>query len=506
MIECTNYVQQKLGANGLIKSLMFEMTAKTHSIKVNAVILAGGSGARLWPLSRKQTPKQFLCLTGAESMLTETVNRIVPFCDKNEVIVVSSSQHTTGEAYQLLQAYQVIAEPVGRNTAPAIALAAAYLQQQNPEVDPVMLILPADHIIQDVPAFHQVLQQAINAAAQDYLITFGILPTHPETGFGYIKAMTANSSALPENTFAVECFAEKPNLKTAESYLAQGGYYWNSGMFVWKASVILAAIKKYLPELDQVLSTIVAEIQQGLTFQDAVNQYFTKMPNISIDYGVLEKIVTENNKLLVIPCDIQWNDVGSWDAVHEISAKDSANNVTQGNVLALDCKNSLLKSHHRLVAAVGVEDICLVETQDAILLTKRGDTQRVKEIVDELQKRNIQETQLHLTVSRPWGTYTILENQAGFKIKRIVVNAGASLSMQSHQHRSEHWVVVSGTATVTCNEKTIIVTKNQSTYIPVGEKHRLQNRGKIPVHLIEVQVGEYVEEDDIERFDDYYGR
>jgi mannose-1-phosphate guanylyltransferase/mannose-6-phosphate isomerase len=230
------------------------------------------------------------------------------------------------------------------------------------------------------------------------------------------------------------------------------------------------------------------------------------MPNISIDYGVLEKIAAEKDKLLVIPCDIQWNDVGSWDAVHEISAKDDADNVIKGNVLALDCKNSLIKSHSRLVAAVGIEDVCLIETQDAILLTKRRQTQRVKEIVDELHKRNIQEGQEHLTVHRPWGTYTVLENQAGFKIKRIVVNPGASLSLQSHQHRSEHWVVVSGTATVTRENQTIIVTKNQSTYIPVGEKHRLENRGKIPVHLIEVQVGEYVEEDDIERFDDIYQR
>jgi mannose-1-phosphate guanylyltransferase / mannose-6-phosphate isomerase len=230
------------------------------------------------------------------------------------------------------------------------------------------------------------------------------------------------------------------------------------------------------------------------------------MPNISIDYGILEKIAAERKQLLVIPCDIQWDDVGSWDAIHQISAKDNAGNVIQGNVLALDCKNSLLKSNHRLVAAVGVDDICLIETADAILISKRGETQRVKEIVDELHKLNIQEGRLHLTVTRPWGKYTVLENQAGFKIKRIVVNPGASLSLQSHQHRSEHWVVVSGTATVTCYDKTVIVTKNQSTYIPVGEKHRLENRGKIPVHLIEVQVGEYVEEDDIERFDDFYNR
>lgn len=478
---------------------------KNQNNPVKAVILAGGSGSRLWPLSRKQIPKQFLCLNGDESMLVSTINRLSPLCAANEVIVVSSDQHANGEAYHLLQPYQVIAEPIGRNTAPAIALAAAYLRQDT-DVDPIMVILPADHVILDVPAFHQALKQAIAAATQDYLVTFGILPTHAETGFGYIKAVSENGNALPENTFIVERFTEKPNLETAQDYLEQGGYYWNSGMFVWKASAILAAFKQYLPELDAVLSNIVSGSKDDATFQAAVNQYFAQMPNISIDYGVLEKSAAEKNRLLVIPCDIKWNDVGSWDAVHEISPKDSAGNVAQGNVLALDCKNTLIKSHNRLVAAVGVEDICVVETQDAVLVVKRGDTQRVKDIVDELHKHNIQEGQLHLTVRRPWGTYTVLENQAGFKIKRIVVNPGASLSLQSHQHRSEHWVVVSGTATVICHDKTIIVTKNQSTYIPVGEKHRLENRGKIPVHLIEVQVGEYVEEDDIERFDDVYGR
>jgi mannose-1-phosphate guanylyltransferase/mannose-6-phosphate isomerase len=344
------------------------------------------------------------------------------------------------------------------------------------------------------------------AASEDYLVTFGILPTHAETGFGYIKAASGNVSHLPENACAVECFTEKPDLNTAQNYIEQGDYYWNSGMFVWKVSAILEAFKKYLPEVNQVLDDIDLEVKNGGTFQTAVNQYFADMPNISIDYGVLEKIVAEQNKLLVIPCDVKWNDVGSWDAVHQISAKDSVGNVIQGNVLALDCKNTLIKSHGRLIAAVGIEDICVIETQDAILLTKRGDTQRVKEVVDELHKRNIQEGQIHLTVSRPWGKYTVLENQEGFKIKRIVVNPGASLSLQSHQHRSEHWVVVSGTATVTCDDKTIIVTKNQSTYIPVGERHRLENRGKIEVHLIEVQVGEYVGEDDIERFDDMYHR
>lgn len=473
---------------------------------VRAVILAGGTGSRLWPLSRKQIPKQFLCLDGKETMLKATTDRIAPFCTAENVVVVSSQEHVTGEAYHALQPYQVISEPMGRNTAPAIALAAAYLQLQKTDEDPVMLVLPADHVIQNIDAFHQALEQAVDAASEDYLVSFGILPTHADTGFGYIKAKTDYPESLPTNTLMVDGFTEKPDRQTAEGYLEEGGYFWNSGMFVWKASVLLEAIKKYLPEVDRVLNTILALHQQGFSLQDSVDKVFAQMPNISIDYGVLEKVVSQENKLLVLPCDIQWNDVGSWDAVHEISPQDENGNVTQGNAFALDCKNSLFQSNHRLVAAVGIDDVCLIETADAILLAKRGDTQRVKDVVEELKKRNAQEHLLHLTVRRPWGTYTVLEEQPGFKIKRILVKPGASLSLQSHQHRSEHWVVISGTATVTRNDETIIVTKNQSTYIPVGETHRLENRGKIDVQLIEVQVGDYVAEDDIERFDDIYGR
>ncbi|MCK5925645.1 MAG: mannose-1-phosphate guanylyltransferase/mannose-6-phosphate isomerase, partial [Methylococcales bacterium] len=420
---------------------------------VRAVILAGGTGSRLWPLSRKQIPKQFLCLDGQETMLKATADRISPFCPQADVLVVSSQEHVTGEAYDALKTYQVISEPVGRNTAPAIALAAAYCQLQSDE-DPLMLILPADHVIQNTGAFHRALEQAIEAAEQDYLVSFGILPTHADTGFGYIKAQTNDAQALPTNTLMVEGFTEKPNRETAEGYLKEGGYFWNSGMFVWKASVLLKAIQKYLPDVDAVLTTIIKTHQQGTPLQAAVNKVFEQMPNISIDYGVLEKVVEQENKLLVLPCDIQWNDVGSWDAVHQISAKDAHNNAIKGNAFALECKNSLFQSNHRLVAAVGVDDICLIETADAILLSKRGDTQRVKEVVEELKKRNAQEHVLHLTVRRPWGTYTVLEEQVGVRIKRITVKPEGILSLQCHQHRSEHWVVISGTATVTHNNKT----------------------------------------------------
>jgi mannose-1-phosphate guanylyltransferase/mannose-6-phosphate isomerase len=473
---------------------------------IRAVILAGGSGSRLWPLSRKQIPKQFLCLDGKETMLKATADRIAPFCEESNVIVVSSQEHVTGEAYQALQPYQVISEPVGRNTAPAIALAAAYCQLQNTDEDPVMLVLPADHVIQNIDAFHQSLNDAIDAAEAGYLVSFGIVPTHADTGFGYIKAKTDYPELLPSHTLMVAGFTEKPDRETAEDYLKEGGYFWNSGMFVWKASVLLEAIKHYLPEVDALLKTIIENHQQGQSLQAAINDVFEQMPNISIDYGILEKVAAQEKKLLVLPCDIQWNDVGSWDAVHEISTKDTHNNAILGNAFALDCKNSLFQSNHRLVAAVGVDDICLIETADAILLSKRGDTQRVKDVVEELKKRNAHEHLLHLTVRRPWGTYTVLEEQPGIRIKRIMVKPGGRLSLQRHQHRSEHWVVISGTATVTNNNKTTIVTKNQSTYIPVGEKHQLENRGKIDMQLIEVQVGDYVGEDDIERFDDLYGR
>jgi len=474
--------------------------------QVKAVVLAGGSGSRLWPLSREKIPKQFLNLNGKESMLEATIGRIQPFCSADDVIVVSSEQHVHGEAYHALQPYQVISEPIGRNTAPAIALAAVYLRRQAPSEDPIMLVLPADHIIQNVETFHRAINQAVKAASQGYLVTFGIQPSHPDTGLGYIKSSIKDSPSLAENTLLVDCFKEKPNLETAQKYLAEGGYFWNSGMFVWRASVILDAIKQCLPEVNAVMNKIIAAHEKGESFQMAVNRHFGQMPAISIDYGVLEKIAHSFNKLVVVPCDIEWNDVGSWDAVHEISKKDGSGNATQGNVLALDCKNTLLQSHHRLIAAVGVEDVCLIETPDAILLTKRGETQRVREVVDELKKKNAQEHIFHLTVRRPWGSYTVLEEQSGFKMKRITVNPGAALSLQRHQHRSEHWIVVSGTATVTCDDRVTTVAKNQSTYIPVGGKHRLENRGKMDLQLIEVQVGDYLEEDDIERFDDVYGR
>ncbi len=305
------------------------------------------------------------------------------------------------------------------------------------------------------------------------------------------------------HVYEVERFTEKPDLATAERFLKEGNYYWNSGMFVWRASVILAEIQRHLPAVHQVIQLILTESRAGISFQQAVEKHFATMPSISIDYGVLEK----SDRVSLIPCDIGWNDVGSWQAVHEISSTDKNGNALQGNVIAVDCKNTLIRAEKRLVAAIGVEDICVIETADAVLISKSDQTQRVREVVDALHEKGATEHVYHTKVNRPWGSYTVLEEDPeGFKLKRIEVAPGARLSLQSHRQRSEHWVVVSGTATVTNGEEIITVNKNQSTYIPIGAKHRLENRGNEPLHIVEIQVGDYLGEDDIQRYEDNYGR
>lgn len=468
-------------------------------IQINAVILAGGSGSRLWPMSRQNLPKQFLALDGQVTLLQTTINRLSPTIENKDVLIVTQEAHAKGEAYHALLPYQSLFEPVARNTAPAIALAAAYLSVNG--ADPVMVVLPADHIIKDEVRFRAHLDIAIQAAEEGRLVTFGIAPTRPDTGFGYIKTKNLTSGSAP--TLDVDRFTEKPDADTAESFLKDGNYYWNSGMFVWRASVILAEIQQHLPEVYQVIQSILAESRAGVNFQQAVEKHFSQMPSISIDYGVLEK----SNRVTLIPCDIGWNDVGSWQAVHEISKKDENGNALQGNVIVVGCKNSLIRSEKRLVAAIGVEDICVIETADAVLITKSDQSQRVREVVDALQQKGATEHIYHTKVNRPWGNYAVLEDDPeGFKIKRIEVAPGARLSLQSHTKRSEHWVVVSGTATVTNGEQVTTVHKNQSTYIPIGAKHRLENRGTEPLHIVEIQVGEYLGEDDIKRYEDNYGR
>ncbi len=462
---------------------------------LRAVILAGGSGTRLWPMSRLQLPKQFLCLDGPASLLEATVARLAPLVAPEQVLVVTAEASAMGEAFQALAPYEKLLEPAARNTAPAIALAATWFLARGE--DPVLVVLPADHIIRDVPAFHACLRQAVAAAGEGALVTFGIEPTGPETGFGYVKAR-AGGAGLP----VVERFKEKPDAATAAAFLAEGGWYWNSGMFVWKASAIAEAIARTVPELDAVMADIAAAARAGEPWQEAVRAHFPRSPKVSIDEGVLERC----GGLRLVPAAIGWSDVGSWDAVHDVAEKDEDGNSTQGNVLAFDCRDTLIRGGKRLVAAVGVEGISVIETPDAVLVARRGASQDVRKVVDALVRRSAQEHREHLTVRRPWGAYTVLECGPGFKIKRIEVAPGGRLSLQSHDRRSEHWVVVAGEATVTRGEAVTVLRRNESAYVPIGQRHRLENRGAEPLHLIEVQVGDYLEEDDIRRYDDHYGR
>jgi mannose-1-phosphate guanylyltransferase/mannose-6-phosphate isomerase len=462
---------------------------------IRAVILAGGSGTRLWPLSRQQMPKQFLCLDGELSLLEATVARLGPVIPRQDVLIVTSESSAKGEAFVPLAPYEKLLEPVARNTAPAIALAATHFLARGE--DPVMVILPADHVIRDLPAFHRCLRLAIEAAGEGKLVTFGIQPTGPETGFGYIKA-TVNGETLPR----VERFKEKPDAAAAAAFLAEGGWYWNSGMFVWKASAIMKAVEESLPGLARVMAHMRGDGSGRPLSAEAVREHFPHCPSISIDHGVLEHA----KNLYLVPADIGWSDVGSWDAVHEISAKDGQGNSVQGNVLAFDCRDTLIRGDKRVVAAVGVEGVSIIETPDAVLVAGRGRSQDVKKVVEALAARSAQEAVVHVTVRRPWGTYTVLEEGPGFKIKRIEVNPGGRLSLQSHRQRSEHWVVVVGEATVTLDGEVRTVRRNESTFVPVGSRHRLENRGPEPLHIIEVQVGPYLGEDDIQRHDDHYGR
>ena len=462
---------------------------------VRAVILAGGSGTRLWPLSRVKAPKQFVPLMGDDTLLAATVKRLAPLISPANVIIVTNDETASGEGYQALEPYEKIFEPAARNTAPAIAVAA--LRYKLEGIDPVMVVLPSDHLIRDVPAFQSALATAVDAARDGRLLTFGIHPTSPETGYGYIEAQSGNEVPRP-----VKAFYEKPNLERARQFLASANFYWNSGMFVWRASAILAEIQRALPALSTVLDSIEREARGPAGFAKALEKHFAAAPKVSIDEGVLEK----SRNLYMVPGHFGWSDVGTWDAVYDVSEKDRDNNALQGAVVAIDCRNTMVRSHSRLVAALGLEDVSIVETADAVLVTRRGESQNVRKVVDELTRRDAAEHVWHRTVKRPWGSYTVLQEGSGFKIKFIEVKPGGRLSLQRHKHRSEHWVVIAGRAAVTCANREVTLDVNESTFIPMGASHRLENRGAESLQIIEVQVGSYVGEDDIERLEDVYGR
>lgn len=465
--------------------------------RIQPVILAGGTGSRLWPLSRELYPKQLLKLIGDQTLLQATFTRCLALDNANIPILIVGEEHrfiakTQIDELAVSGDVAILLEPVGRNTAPAVYAAAQFCQSKSDE-DQVLLFLPADHLIADTVSFNAAVQAAFELAQNGRLVTFGIKPTSPETGYGYIKKGKGS---------AVDSFVEKPDLETANSYLASGDYFWNSGMFAFAVTTLLEQFDLYSKEIAMAMT---AAVEQGT----ADGQFFRldaasmkSCPSDSIDYALMEKSTTVS----VVPADLGWSDIGSWQALWEVSDRDSNGNVLSGDVIVEDVTNCLVRSEHGLVAAVGLHDTMVVETADAVLVAPMNRAQDVKKIVKRLQKDQREEYQLHRTVYRPWGSYTILEEQENFKIKRITVLPTVKLSLQMHHHRSEHWVVVKGTAKVTCGDKVFLVRENESTYIPCGEKHRLENPGVIPLELIEVQNGSYLGEDDIVRFDDDFGR
>ncbi len=471
------------------------------------VIMAGGSGTRLWPLSRSMFPKQFLNINGENTMIQETINRLENL-DVTKPMVICNNEHRFLVAEQLQkigQSGDIILEPVGRNTAPAIALAA--LKAIENGNDPLMLVLAADHIIQDVSAFEQAVKKAELFAQQDKMVTFGIVADSPETGYGYIKRGEASDDS--ENAFKVASFVEKPNQETAQNYLDSGEYYWNSGMFLFKASRYLEALGEYRADILKACKESFNKATSDLDFIRIDEALFSNCPAESIDYAVMEPLCSFNHSskgAVVVPLDAQWSDIGSWSAILEVSDKDSKGNYFKGDVISQDSKNCLVYGEERLVSILGLEDIIVVDTKDAILVAHKNDVQNVKKLVEQIKKSKRDEWKIHREVYRPWGKYDSIDVGSRYQVKRITVNPGAKLSVQMHHHRAEHWVVVSGTAKVTNGDKTFLVSENESTYIPIGQIHALQNPGKLPLELIEVQTGSYLGEDDIVRLEDNYGR
>ncbi len=520
---------------------------------IKPVIMAGGSGTRLWPLSRRMLPKQFLALTGEQSMLQETLQRLQGL-DRAPAIVVCNEEHRFLVAEQFLEINErnstIILEPAGRNTAPAIAVAALKAIQQaesletpdnqddkhqkqkthdnpvntknqknskypenaktlenseksqnpvNPgnQGDPLLLVLSADHVIADQAAFHNAIKQATSLALDNHLVTFGIVPTAAETGYGYI-----HRGAKVGGGFKVTNFVEKPDSSTAEQYIASGDYYWNSGMFMFRAQRYIDELKQFCPDILAACQQAVDQGAEDLDFFRLDKDVFLKSPSDSVDYAVMEK----TDSAVVVPLDAGWNDIGNWSALWDINEKDSQNNATRGDTILFETTECLVHAESRLVTTFGIDNLVVIETKDAVLVADKSQAQNVKEIVDDLREKNRFENQYHRVVYRPWGSFDCIEEGHRFKVKRITVKPGASSSLQKHHHRSEHWVIVSGTARVTKGDKIVDLTENESIYIEAGEIHAIANPGVIPLDLIEVQTGSYLGEDDIVRYDDLYGR
>lgn len=474
--------------------------ASDQLLDITPVILAGGSGTRLWPLSRALYPKQFLSLGADHSLLQQTALRAAACC-QGAPLVVSNEEHRFLTAEQLRaissDGATIMLEPAARNTAPAIAAAAWYLLKANP--DAVMAVMPADHLIADTEAFASSLKTALPAARSGSLTTFGIQPTAPETGFGYIRA---GNSLTDDSVLNIEAFVEKPDAQTAEAYIKEGNYFWNAGIFVFRASVFLDQLLIHEPDMHRLSRQSVEQAASDLDFIRLHADSFSAIRSESVDYAIMEKA----SNRVVVPLASDWSDVGSWEAVYTNGQKDEQGNVAVGDVIMNDTQNSYVNADSRFVATIGIDNIGVIETKDCVLVTDLARSQDTKLIAQQLQQMERSEVDLHSVVYRPWGSYESLASDSRFQVKRIIVKPGAKLSLQKHYHRSEHWIVVRGTALVTVGEDEIMLTENQSTYIPLGEVHRLENPGSIPLVLIEVQSGSYLGEDDIVRLDDVYGR